>query len=405
MEGEKESSASSTKNSRSSSYHETKIVSRVCKNQQPITAGLEEDVEMLIYKVFDEFEKHSGPRFNIFTEIWHQTGMGLIFCGRESFREMFEFTEELFLKSQKYAMSVLGGKTNHPLVRYAAIYLLYSLYFKQPCRPRVKIRLLVEELEDILQTTAMAKRDHHWDVLYAWSKLFTGHAFHYVACRTQMGLEVAMLLEIKDIEERNISSYKEDYFKSKDFSSTLRKLSKAHSKYMTMKKNLASPNVDADKSLFLTDSNFPQTLRQQQVVKFDSIETPSPREKSAIGEKRRGLKYKYFGVGGDDIDDDGTKHDISQENMSEFERSEPDLSPGPSNLEKGKRRIISKGEKSKVSGGKKSIRKEVHNESEELDSDWTPGSSKFAKSKTNKKPKPKGVVRKKTVRSKKDFIS
>ena len=82
--------------------------------QQSISAGLEDDVERIVYKVFDEFEKHSGPRFNIFTEVWHQTGLGLIFSGRESFREMFEFTEELFLRVKKYALSTLGGSLTTP---------------------------------------------------------------------------------------------------------------------------------------------------------------------------------------------------------------------------------------------------------------------------------------------------
>ena len=96
---------------------------------------------------------------------------------------------------------------------YAALFLLYSLYFKQPCRPRVKIRLLKEELEDLLETTVMA-RQHHWDILYAWSKLFTSHAFHYVACQGQMGLEVALVMELREVRERNTSGSKEEYFKS-----------------------------------------------------------------------------------------------------------------------------------------------------------------------------------------------
>ena len=167
-------------------------VSKSFNIQQNISVGLEEDVEMIIYKVFDEFEKNSGPRFNIFTAVWHQSSMGLICSGRESFREMFQFTEELYLRVKKYALSTLGGKTNHALVRYAALYFLYSLYFKQPCRPRVKIRLTKEELDDLLESTVMARQENHWDVLYAWSKLFTSHAFHYVACQGQMGLEVAL---------------------------------------------------------------------------------------------------------------------------------------------------------------------------------------------------------------------
>ena len=276
------------------------VVSKSFNIQQTISAGLEEDVEMIIYKVFDEFEKNSGPRFNIFTEVWHQTSMGLIFSGRESFREMFQFTEELFLRVKKYALSTLGGKTNHALVRYAALYLLYSLYFKQPCRPRVKIRLVKEELEDLLETTVMARQENHWDVLYAWSKLFTSHAFHYVACQGQMGLEVALQMEQKEVEERNTSGSKEEYFKSKEFLGLMKKMGKAHSKYVSMKTSLASSNVETEKSLFLTDQTFPQTVKQVGEQENKKREEDSRASNSAIGEKRRGIKYKFYG-GSEDV--------------------------------------------------------------------------------------------------------
>jgi len=276
------------------------------RKDQSIAAGLEEDVDVIIYKVFYEFEKNSGPRFNIFTEVWHQTGVGLIFSGRESFREMFEFTEELFLKVKKYAFSLLGGKTNHALVRYAAIYLLYSLYFKQPCRPRVKIRLLKDELNDLLMTTNMAKQEHHWDVLYAWSKLFTSHAFHYVACQSQMGLEVALQMEQKEVEEKNTSGNREDYFKSKEFLGVMKKMGKAHSKYMSMKTSLAESTGESDKSLFLTDANFPKTIKQLgEKENMKREEAKQVATTSTIGATRRGLKYKFYG-GNDEGDEEET---------------------------------------------------------------------------------------------------
>jgi len=278
--------------------------------EQPISAGLEEDIEMIIYKVFDEFEKHCGPRFKIFTEVWHQTGFGLIFSGRESFREMFEFTEEIFFRIKKYALSHLGGKSNHPLVRYAAIYLLYSLYYKQPCRPRVKIRLLKDEFTDILGTIESTKQDAHWDVIYAWTKLFTGHAFHFVACHNQMGLEVALQMEQKEIEELKSSIVKEDYFSSKEFLGTLKKMTKAHDKYIKMKANLGSSNLENDKSLFLTDNKFPSTIRElshQDLVEDNSNAVQSV--KSPIGAKRRDLKYKFYGGGIDVPEKNEEDHD------------------------------------------------------------------------------------------------
>jgi len=268
--------------------------------QQTIYAGLEEDIERVIYKVFDEFEKHSGPRFQIFTSVWQQTGLGLIWCGRDSFREMFQFTEELFLRVQRYAMSTLGQeRPNHPLVRYAAIYLLYSAYFKQPCRPRVKIRLVNDQLKDLLETISIARQESHWDVLYAWSKLFTSHAFHFVACEGQMGLEVALQMEQREVAEKSTFGSKEDYFNNKEFMGLVKKMGKAHSKYVSMKTSLANSKVKADSSLFLTDQTFPQTVRQavQQVNKEKEEATNAV--DSAIGNKRRGIKYKFYGGGED----------------------------------------------------------------------------------------------------------
>ena len=118
---------------------------------QTIGAGLNEDIERIIYLAYDEFEKQEGPRFKLFIEVWQKTCLGQIFSGRESFREMFEFSEELFVRYQnihvrirmitcshgrvkRFALSKHHGKPNHQLVRCAALYMLFSLYFKQPCR-------------------------------------------------------------------------------------------------------------------------------------------------------------------------------------------------------------------------------------------------------------------------------
>ena len=65
--------------------------------------------------------------------IWKDMKFGLIFCGRQTFRELYEFTEDLFdlVKLQALSPNSIG-------CRAAAIYLLYSLYFKQPARPMVR---------------------------------------------------------------------------------------------------------------------------------------------------------------------------------------------------------------------------------------------------------------------------
>jgi len=51
------------------------------------------------------------------------------------------------------------------------VYLMYAMYFKQPCLPRVKFRLRLEEFRDMWKLMEEAKRDQHYDVLYAWNKV------------------------------------------------------------------------------------------------------------------------------------------------------------------------------------------------------------------------------------------
>jgi hypothetical protein len=52
--------------------------------------------------VFDEFDKKQEPRFSIFTDIWVQSRIGIIFCGRETFRwvarESFRWASRKFFK-------------------------------------------------------------------------------------------------------------------------------------------------------------------------------------------------------------------------------------------------------------------------------------------------------------------
>ena len=86
---------------------------------QTIAAGLEEDIERIVYLAFDQFEKQEGPRFELFKDIWQKTGLGQLFSGRESFREMYEFTEELLARVKRFAMAELHKKLNHQLVRSA----------------------------------------------------------------------------------------------------------------------------------------------------------------------------------------------------------------------------------------------------------------------------------------------
>jgi len=262
------------------------------------TAGVDEDVEIFIYKVFEQFEKNVGPRFSEFTTAWHKSNFGLIFCGRENFRETFEFTEELFHRVKKFIRVEMKGKPQHTLVRYAGLYLMYSLYFKQPCRPRVKFRLLKDEFDELVNLSQLARRDNHWDVTYAWSKLFTSHAFYFVATSAPMGIEMAYQADLRESTERGGSAANQEYFKSKEFEGLMNKVAKAHNKYVNMKSSLSDSKNSGDASLFLIDEKFTKTLNETAEKVDKKVKSRKAREENQVGENRRSIKYKFYGLGG-----------------------------------------------------------------------------------------------------------
>ena len=52
-------------------------------------AGIDYDIERVIFAVFYEFDENQEPRFSIFCQVWKESKFGLIFCGRDSFRDRF----------------------------------------------------------------------------------------------------------------------------------------------------------------------------------------------------------------------------------------------------------------------------------------------------------------------------
>ena len=270
-----------------------------------ITAGIAEDLEALIFYAFHEFEKVEGPRFSVFTKVFKAQNFGCIFNGRESYRDLYEFTEELLHAVKNYVgPSQQNKRSNNLLMRYAGLYMLYALYFKQPCRPRVKLRITKDEMKDLLSLVEVARSDSHWDVVYAWSKLFNSHAFHYTAMPTQMGLEMAIQLEQrKNMENLSSRGVQNEYFSSREFSGLMKGLRSQHNKYTKMKIALADPNNLQEKSLFLIDSNLLESVKQTIEPKESQEQQKLHKDSDGIGLKRRELKNKFFSVGGvsDDI--------------------------------------------------------------------------------------------------------
>ncbi|KAJ9578619.1 hypothetical protein L9F63_005109 [Diploptera punctata] len=88
-----------------------------------IAAGVKTDSKRLLEK----FQKTGSVRFEEFAKIWQEMNFSCIYCGRESFAELYEFIEEVLKIAKEFFLP-----PNNLQTRLCGLYLLYGLYYKQP---------------------------------------------------------------------------------------------------------------------------------------------------------------------------------------------------------------------------------------------------------------------------------
>ena len=253
---------------------------------QTIAAGLEHDIQRVLAATVARFEAIGGPRFDQFVEVWRETGFGLVFQGRESFRELHEFTEELVARAKGLALAEVVGREGKRMFRFAAIYLLYAVYFRQPCRPRVRVRVVLGELEELLTIVESARREGHWDVVYSWCSMVAASALHYTASPTTMGLEVALQGEQRAADQGRVEEDRAEFFTSSPFRGMLEGVVKAHGRYQSMKAGLVA---EGDLATSLADPAFPALLEA-----LSKVKKVNGGEVDDVGERRRFLKNRYL---------------------------------------------------------------------------------------------------------------
>ena len=87
--------------------------------QLKFNAGVEFDIERVIYAVFYEFDESQEPRFSIFCKVWKESKLGLIFNGRDSFRDLYELSTDIFFRVKKYAKAIYKEKENNVLGKHS----------------------------------------------------------------------------------------------------------------------------------------------------------------------------------------------------------------------------------------------------------------------------------------------
>ena len=143
-----------------------------------------------------------------------------------------------------------------------------------------------------------------------------------------MGVETAVQLESKEGDSGHTKAGGDSYFRSKEFRSLLRNLTKSHDKYMHMKTSLYGPKGSGF-GLELCEADM--TKKIGQLVSVVEKEPPAGRSDGDvkpsdddIGEKRKILKERFFGSGSVESHRDRLLGDRSRDTESSDDEKDPE---------------------------------------------------------------------------------
>ena len=221
-----------------------------------------------------------------------------IFHGRRSYRELYEFTEDIFANAKNLTLSENDFGT-----RAAAFYLLYVLFLKQPCRPQVRIKINYVDFSDLIDWISDCRLARHWEIVYCWTKLLAEHAFIFVATTDPVGLENSGKLSNTEFRtERSVlqrrgsilGSSHLPFHQNSNFQEMLENLNKTHQSYVNMKKALSS---DASSGLTIISPSFPKIVGNVIENKIENKTGNLLKEDGVtIGQRRKNLIEKSFGI-------------------------------------------------------------------------------------------------------------
>uniref|UniRef100_A0A6P7G5K9 Uncharacterized protein LOC114334005 isoform X1 n=1 Tax=Diabrotica virgifera virgifera TaxID=50390 RepID=A0A6P7G5K9_DIAVI len=134
--------------------------------------------------LLNEFESYQSFRIQDFQKVWHNQKFSYVFAGQTYALLLKDFCENCFYIVKKF---IYFPKTLYTQV--GAFYLLAILYYKQPVRTWVKIRLTSEEYEKIHGLILEMVNKKVYEPVYMFSKLKADEAFTYVCQRKPLGPE------------------------------------------------------------------------------------------------------------------------------------------------------------------------------------------------------------------------
>ncbi|XP_046573654.1 snRNA-activating protein complex subunit 1-like [Haliotis rubra] len=223
-------------------------------------------------KLLETFSTRKTVRYEHFADLWRSMKFSYLYAGRKNDRECREFYEEVNHIALSFHLLPYDFQ-----VRTGGLYILYGLYFTQPCVPKIPIRVTNQVWNEIMDFQKCAHSQKHYDVEYVFQKLFREHAFLFVATPKEV------YIKSKDKTQADkggdADSLTRDSLRMEDSVSTvftpdiLQQLRAIHMQYQQIKLGIAGPNaLRPDRSLDVVEDEIMHSIDNRLVQHNQRLE-------------------------------------------------------------------------------------------------------------------------------------
>ncbi|XP_071948274.1 snRNA-activating protein complex subunit 1-like [Antedon mediterranea] len=199
-------------------------------------SGVKTDCEQLL----DAFVKTENVRYEDFVNIWKRMNFSFIYFGLKNQVDQRDFTEEAFQVATTFLMSPYTFQ-----VRIGALYLLYGLYFTQIQDPKIKIRIALNNWQELIALYEDIQKQRHLDAEYVYLRLKFDKAFMVTATSKPMFYHRRLGLKTQENTAAHMHQPHSILAESID-SESLEYLEMVHNKYQNLKttiKNADNPSL------------------------------------------------------------------------------------------------------------------------------------------------------------------
>lgn len=244
--------------------------------------------------LFQTFKLCASTKFEDFSKCWKELKFSLVLYGRR----MREFKEWL---PACFAAVLPDLQQYHPIDRRVfALFLLYGMYFKQPLKEMITVRVSLTVMQDLEELKHYAIRQELVDILFVWHKMLSSGGIQIVHSVPFYGPLCAKTA----VKESSSAVHKLLGELRSDLGPHLAELSGLHSQYESMKRSLRL-TVPAIQDLITDDADvmdeFRNRLHSGDLSTRPAAETTAPdkskeapQSSEGIGDKRRRLRYRQL---------------------------------------------------------------------------------------------------------------